>query len=80
MGNWITINAHYDTILAVRDMEPENNENLSRLRNALVETINQQLLLPKAIILVLDDDMLDELDHYKTGITNLYWAISGMVG
>ena len=64
------INAHYDTILVVRDMEPENNENLlSPLRNALVETINQQLLLPKAIILVLDDDMLDELDHYKTGIT-----------
>ena len=53
----------------------ENRQNLpgnilSRLRNLLVCGINDEILLPKAILIILDDDMMDDLDHYDHGITN----------
>ena len=71
------IKAHYDTTgycNASRNISLGNV--LAKLCDLLVLGINEQALLPKAILIVLDDDLLDALDHYKPGITT---AIGKMV-
>ena len=41
----------------------------SRIRNHIVEAINDQVVLPKAIILVFESDVINDLRHYKPGIS-----------
>ena len=64
------IKAHYDVSAYYYQYEdnPQGNT-LNRLRNLLVSAINEEILLPKAILIVLDDDLMDELNHYNTGIS-----------
>ena len=62
------IKAHYDTTGFCKTDNGFNPNILSRIQNALIHGINQQVLLPKAIILVFDD-ILDALDHYKSGLS-----------
>ena len=40
---------------------------MGRIKNNFVEVINQQILLPKIVIVVLEDDLLNAINHYKTG-------------
>ena len=40
---------------------------ISRLLNNYIELINDQVLLPKAVVVVIEGDLLDSLNHYKTG-------------
>ena len=63
--------AHYDLEICFRSMIDKDVTStvIGRIRNALVETINHFILLPKAILVVLDDNILDDLDHYDTGIS-----------
>ena len=42
---------------------------LMRLNDELVRAINKHCLLPKAILIVLDDNMLDDIDHYDIRIS-----------
>ena len=65
------IKAHYETSgvfhSTVRD--GVNGNILSRMRNSLIRAINDQVLLPKFILIILDDDITDAIDHYKPGIS-----------
>ena len=63
------INAHYDMHVFSNDYPDEEYNILERLEGLLADAINARHLLPKAIIILLDDDLLDNLNHYKTGIT-----------
>ena len=53
---------------------------ISRTRNALVKLITEQVLLPKLIVLVLDDDLLtlvrDKAHTYKLTKRLLSWLIN----
>ena len=63
--------AHYDYLECyslLEDIDLEMNV-LAKLRNQLVAAINTEVLLPKAIIIVLDDDIMDALNYYDSGIT-----------
>ena len=68
------IMVHYDTEICFRNLFDEGTREETNvimcLHNALVETINSIVLLPKAIIVLVDDDILDDLDHYDTGISS----------
>ena len=64
------IRAYYDTI-GYCQVEGLNRNIFSRLRNAVVEGINKQVLLPKVILLVFENDILDYLDHYRPGVSTL---------
>ena len=60
--------AHYDvTGFTKGTMLPSNNypNILVRLKNALISGLNEQVLLP----IVLDDDLMDALNHYKEGFS-----------
>ena len=64
------IRAHYDVTGYCQSASRALNENiLSRIRNALVTAINSELLFPKAIIMVLENDILNAADHYNPGIS-----------
>ena len=53
-----------------------HNNILSRIQNDLVATINTKTLLPKAIVLIFEDDILDAVDHYKIGASNaIGWVL-----
>ena len=62
--------AHYDVapLCNARIIGTSGNI-LSRLKNELSAGLNRYLLPPKAIIIVVDDDIMDELDHYKPGFS-----------
>ena len=65
-------NKHYDPIL------------LSRLRNVLAKLISDKQLLPKAIILILDNDLIRYADHDKDGFNHIMtkyiiWLADAMV-
>ena len=69
-GKLDDIQAHYDTLKLCHGYNNNQVGNiLKRLRNLFVEAINNMYLLPKAVVIVLDDDMLDEFNHYKSGLT-----------
>ena len=63
------LKAHYDVTGFCPGTEFLNGNILSRLRNALVAGINKQVLLPKAIIFVIENDILTALKHFKPGIS-----------
>ena len=66
------IRAHYDvTGYCQGKTKAINNNVLSRLRNALVMAINKEMLLPKAILVVLENDILNAANHYNLGISLL---------
>ena len=52
----------------LHEMDGPDDNMLSRVRNALVRGINE-VLLPKAILIIFDDDLMDAIDHYKSGIS-----------
>ena len=68
------IATHYDPEICFRSLMDEGNpvdtNVLQRIRNSLVEAINTFVLLPKAILVVVDDNILDDLNHYNTGISS----------
>ena len=67
-ANYMT--AHYDvTGFSKSTIFRGFGNAVSKIRNQLVKAINEQILLPKAILIVADDDILDALDHYQAGIT-----------
>ena len=49
---------------------------ISKVRNALVQGINEQTLLPKAVIIVLDDDLITSGNHFTDGISQLIGNIT----
>ena len=51
------------------EIDGKDDNILSRLRNSLVRANNAQILLPKFILVILDDDIMDAIDHYKTSIS-----------
>ena len=61
------IRAHYDvTPLCNGTVGKGGNRNiLNRLQNTLVAEINRQILLPKAIVIVVDNDITDTFNHYN---------------
>ena len=63
------IKAHYDVKELSEDDGNAAGNILSSLWNALVWGINQEQLLPKVIVIVLDDDLLDSIDHFNVGIS-----------
>ena len=64
------IRAHYDVTGFYQGGTPNNNV-LGRLRNAIAQGINKQVLLPKAIIIIIENDLLNVFRHYKPGISHL---------
>ena len=67
-----TSGAHYDATGFCQSATTALNGNiLSRIRNALVEAINAQVVLQRAVILVLDNDLLNYFNHYKPGVSLL---------
>ena len=64
------IKAHYDvTGLCNARIKRMDGNILNRLRNLLVSTINDQILLPKAIVVIIDEDLMYEINHFKHGIS-----------
>ena len=54
---------------------------LSRVRNALIKAISCEILLPKVIMVIMDNDLMDAIEHYKPGISyvlgrTLEWVIN----
>ena len=69
-GNLGYLSAHYDISPFFYSYDDNLQGNvLNRLVNLLIMAIGEETLLPKAIIIDLDDDIMDELNHYTTGIT-----------
>ena len=68
------IKAHYDTTgYCQGQTKAINNNILSRVCNVLVMAINKEvdLLLPKVILVVLENDILNAANHYNPGISLL---------
>ena len=65
------IRAHYDvTAFGQVNVDALNSNILSHLRNALIQGINNQILLPRAIVVVLESDLLESLNHYESGVSH----------
>ena len=71
------IKSHCDVVCkGSRAIWPLKNENLiGKIRNALVEAINEYTLLPKSILIVLDDDLIIAANHYTDGISHLLGSL-----
>ena len=68
------IRNHYDTAgyCSAKLYNTMKNRNvISRVRNAFVEAINKEKLLPKAVLVVLDDDLLKVANHMSSGLSKL---------
>ena len=63
------IRAHYDVTGFCLGTDKLNTSILSRLRNAFVKAVNTQVTFPKAIVIILEQDFLNEIDHFKPGIS-----------
>ena len=44
-----------------------NRNVLGYLRNCLIEAIHKQVLLPKAIVIVMENNLLDSINYYQVG-------------
>ena len=66
------IRTHYDNIYFA---EPSYSNQLakwnilSRIVDNFITAIQKHTLLPKAVVIVLDDDIMDNLNHYEKGIS-----------
>ena len=65
------IRAHYDVTAFCLGKDKLNKNILSRFRNALVKAVNKQVVLPKAIIYIMEQEFIDDLQHYGPGISHL---------
>ena len=65
------IRAHYEVTAFCLGNEQLNRNVLSRYRNAVVNAINEQITLPKAIIFVMEQEFLETLKHFEPGISYL---------
>ena len=66
------IRAHYDATGFCSPASFKANENIwSRLRNSIVAAINAQVILPKAMIIVLERDAIEAINHTKPGFSIL---------
>ena len=73
--------AHYNvTPLCNGAIHGGNGNILKRMYNALVKAINDQHVLPKAIIIVVNDDIIDTFDHYKIGFSQAIGCIIEWLG
>ena len=62
--------AHYDVSGFCSTTVKGSLENMAAiLRSELVKAINGQVLLPKAIIVVFDDNLMDDINFYKPGFS-----------
>ena len=67
-GHMGYVRVHYDVTPFCRGNIKNGNGNImNTLQSLLIEAIHTQWLLPKAIVIVLDDNLLDCLDHYDFG-------------
>ena len=48
-----------------------NSDVIGRIRNSVVEAINQQVIFPKTIIVVLEDDLIQATNHFTDGISQV---------
>ena len=62
--------AHYD-VTGYCQNTSLNDSIICRLRNALVEPMNKQVLLPKAIVLIFEQDIMNHVNYFKTGFSSL---------
>ena len=68
------VRKHYDVLGFCNTTITEkfaNGNVLTKIFNGLTAGINSQTLLPKAVVVVVDDDILDAITHYKDGISYL---------
>ena len=66
------IRTHFDAVGYVCTGEDKIQGNLvGSMRNTLVRAINKEIVLPKAIILIFENDLLESLNHYQPGISLL---------
>ena len=64
------VKAHYDVSgICNKSISQGNGNIINRVRNAVVKLINDQWLLPKVILLILEGDILEEINHFKPGIS-----------
>ena len=47
--------------------QTKNRNVIRRIKNNFIEAINKNLLLPKIVIIVLEEDLLKAINHYKVG-------------
>ena len=63
------IKEHYDTRGYINSRYSSTDQNLvSRVRNLMAHAIKEQVLLPKLIVIVLDDDLIKYLDIDGYGV------------
>ena len=65
------IKTHYDisTLADHPNLNIGSDNILLRIKDCVITAINEEILLPKAMIIILDDDLMDAIDHYDYGIT-----------
>ena len=63
------IKAHYNMAGCFHTNPALEPSLLARLHNTLVHTINEYNLLLKVILVILDDDLLDDINHYDFGLS-----------
>ena len=64
------LQAHYDiTRFCQGNIDMLYSNMFTRLRNAVAEGMNGQHLLPRAIILVMDSDLIEAIGHNKPGFS-----------
>ena len=61
---------HYDVSGYCNGKLKLNDNFLGRIYNAMVQGMKEQILLPRAVLFVFDDDILDAIDHYEMGLSN----------
>ena len=64
------VRAHYD-VTGFSSVQNLNTSLISRLRNSIVEAINKQTTFPKAIVIVLENDLINDTKHLKPGFSTI---------
>ena len=61
---------HFDTLGFMNDKYLSNNQNMiSRLQNCLHKAISDEIILPKMIVIPLDEDLIQYLNHPGPNVT-----------
>ena len=80
------ISQHYDTTVICSgsiSKDLMNSNLIGRLYNNFVATVHEQVLLPKAVIIILEEDLLKSANHFKKGLSNFMhpcmdWIVSNL--
>ena len=67
------IKTHYDTTgfcSGSLSVQMHHRNVIGRVHNNLIDAINSQVLLPKVIVVVIEDDLLNAVDHFKIGASD----------